>query len=168
MSLIGRKITIKCHGVNKLLWQEERYPLSNEQKGTSRFCTSDICWLVTWQKCFQRNFPFPSLCLWLGLLLSSCCLVAKSCATLCNPMDCSLPGFPVLHYLPESVQTPLHWIASSWLGNWGSIYITGRRFEAQALLSLCFVFPWPEVIPLRVMSFLAINPCQQEILYDRK
>ena len=25
---------------------------------------------------------------------------AQSCPTLCNPMDCSMPGFPVLHYLP--------------------------------------------------------------------
>ena len=28
-----------------------------------------------------------------------CCSVTKSCPTLCNPMDCSTPGFPVLHYL---------------------------------------------------------------------
>ena len=28
------------------------------------------------------------------------CSVAKLCPTLCNPMDCSTPGFPVLHYLP--------------------------------------------------------------------
>ena len=33
-----------------------------------------------------------------------CCSVAKSCPTLCNPMDCSTPGFPVLHYLPEFAQ----------------------------------------------------------------
>ena len=32
---LGRKVTIKCHRVNKLLWQEERYRPSNEQKGTS-------------------------------------------------------------------------------------------------------------------------------------
>ena len=30
-----------------------------------------------------------------------CCSVAKLCPTLCDPMDCSTPGFPVLHYLPE-------------------------------------------------------------------
>ena len=30
------------------------------------------------------------------------CSVAKSCLTLCNPMDCSTPGFPVLHYLTLS------------------------------------------------------------------
>ena len=26
--------------------------------------------------------------------LSSCCLVTQSCSTLCNPVDCSMPGFP--------------------------------------------------------------------------
>ena len=28
-----------------------------------------------------------------------CCSVAQSCSTLCDPMDCSTPGFPILHYL---------------------------------------------------------------------
>ena len=28
--------------------------------------------------------------------------------TLCNPMNCSTPGFPILHYLPEFVQTHVH------------------------------------------------------------
>ena len=32
---------------------------------------------------------------------SCCCSVAKSCPTLCNPMDCSTPGFPVFHSLLE-------------------------------------------------------------------
>ena len=31
----------------------------------------------------------------------SCCSVTKLCPTLCDPMDCSTPGFPVLHCLPE-------------------------------------------------------------------
>ena len=29
---------------------------------------------------------------------------------LCNPMDCSMPGFPVLHYLPEFAQTYVYWV----------------------------------------------------------
>ena len=37
-----------------------------------------------------------------------CCSVAKSCLTLCDPMDCSTPGFPVLHYLLELAQTHVH------------------------------------------------------------
>ena len=36
--------------------------------------------------------------------------VAQSCPTLCGPMDCSMPGFPVLHCLPELAQTHVHWV----------------------------------------------------------
>ena len=37
-----------------------------------------------------------------------CCSVAKLCLTLCNPRDCSTPGFAVLHCLPEFAQTHVH------------------------------------------------------------
>ena len=33
---------------------------------------------------------------------------AQSCLTLCDPMDCSMPGFSVLHYLPEFAQIHVH------------------------------------------------------------
>ena len=36
--------------------------------------------------------------------------VAQLCLTLCNPMDCSTPGLPVLHRLPEFAQTHVHWV----------------------------------------------------------
>ena len=39
----------------------------------------------------------------------TCCSVAKSCPTLCDPMDFSTLGFPVLHYLPKFAQTHVHW-----------------------------------------------------------
>ena len=39
-----------------------------------------------------------------------CCSGAKSYLTLCNAMDCSTPGFPVLHYLLEFAQTQVHWV----------------------------------------------------------
>ena len=39
-----------------------------------------------------------------------CCSVAKSCPTLCNPMDCSTPGFPVLHYVLEFAPSHAHWV----------------------------------------------------------
>ena len=32
------------------------------------------------------------------------------CLTLCNPMDCCMPGFPVLHYLLEFAQIHVHWV----------------------------------------------------------
>ena len=42
-----------------------------------------------------------------------CCSVTKSCPTMCNPMDWSMPAFPVLHYLPELAQTHVHWVSDS-------------------------------------------------------
>ena len=35
-------------------------------------------------------------------------LVAQSCPTLCHPTDCSMPGFPDHHQLPEFAQTLVH------------------------------------------------------------
>ena len=36
------------------------------------------------------------------------CSVAQSCPILCDPMDCSMPGPPVLHHLLEVVQSQVH------------------------------------------------------------
>ena len=47
--------------------------------------------LLAWEKHAQRCRGVDGLR----------CSVAQSCPTLCDPMDCSTPGLPVLHYLPE-------------------------------------------------------------------
>ena len=39
---------------------------------------------------------------------SSASSVAQSCPTLCDPMNCSMPGLPVHHQLPEFTQTHVH------------------------------------------------------------
>ena len=39
--------------------------------------------------------------------------VTQSCLTLCDPMDCSMPGFPVHHQLPELAQTHVHWFGDA-------------------------------------------------------
>ena len=44
--------------------------------------------------CRQNAFQFSS--------------VALSCLTLFDPMNCSMPGLPVHHQLPESTQTHIH------------------------------------------------------------
>ena len=36
--------------------------------------------------------------------------VTQSCSLLCDPMDCSTPGLPVHHQLPEPTQTHVHWV----------------------------------------------------------
>ena len=40
----------------------------------------------------------------LWFLILYCCSFAKSCPTLCDPMDCSTSGFPVLHYAQSSLK----------------------------------------------------------------
>ena len=35
------------------------------------------------------------------------------CQTLCNPTNCSTPGFLVLHHLLESAQTHVHWVGDA-------------------------------------------------------
>ena len=42
-----------------------------------------------------------------------CCSIFQSCLTPCDPMDCSTPGFPVLHHLPEFTQTHVHWVSDA-------------------------------------------------------
>ena len=39
--------------------------------------------------------------------------VTQSCPTLCNPMDCTMPGFPVHHQLLEFTQTHVHWVGDA-------------------------------------------------------
>ena len=43
-----------------------------------------------------------------NILDCCCCSVTKLCLPFCSPMDCSTPGFSVLHYLPEFAQTHIH------------------------------------------------------------
>ena len=39
--------------------------------------------------------------------------VTQLCLTLCNPMDCSMPGFPVHHQLLELTQTHVHRVSDA-------------------------------------------------------
>ena len=63
------------------------------QHGSDRFCIASLG-----LKCTESKRYY------------CCCSVSKLCPTLCNPMDCSTPGFPVLQYLPEFSQVHVHWV----------------------------------------------------------
>ena len=39
--------------------------------------------------------------------------VAHSCPTLCDPVNCSTPGLPVHHQLPEFTHTSVHWVGDA-------------------------------------------------------
>ena len=58
-----------------------------------------------------NNMSWPLIYWWLFVVVQS----LQSCPTLCNPnpMDCSMPGFPVLHHLPEFAQANVHWVGDA-------------------------------------------------------
>ena len=65
-------------------------------------------WQPGWEGNLEKN-GYIYLYGWVPLLFTwtchntvngLCCWVAKLCPTLCDPMNCSTPGFPVLHHLP--------------------------------------------------------------------
>ena len=53
------------------------------------------------------------ICICWNIIHLCCCSVAKSCLTLCDPMDCSISGFPVLHCLLEFAQTHVQWVGNA-------------------------------------------------------
>ena len=78
-----------------------------------------ICILTIWGH-YPVFLQFPSVCIFGATVVADgfvattsfvyCCSVAQLCLTLCDPMDCSMPAFPVLHYLLEFAQTRAHWV----------------------------------------------------------
>ena len=78
----------------------------------------------------------------------NCCSVAQSCLTLCDPVDCSMPGFPVLYCLPESAQPCSlsqwwHQVISSSIAPillLPSIFLSIRVFSNESILPI----RWPK------------------------
>ena len=73
--------------------------------------------------------------------------VAQSSLTLCDPMDCSTPGFPVYHQLLEPAQTHVHWVSDAIQPSYlchplllPSIFPSIRVFSNESVLRI----RWPE------------------------
>ena len=61
---------------------------------------------------FQIGKGARQVCI-LSPCFSSVISVAQSCPTLCDPMDCSMPGFPICHQLQELAQTHVHRVSNA-------------------------------------------------------
>ena len=61
------------------------------------------------------TLSFPILCSQIySLCLCLCCRsISQLCPALWDPMDCSTPGFPVLHSLQEFAQVHVHWVGDA-------------------------------------------------------
>ena len=65
-----------------------------------------------WNNCLRRALGITLRLLWINCF---CCWVTQSRPVVCDPMDCSTPCFPVLHYLPELAQTYVHWAGNHFI-----------------------------------------------------
>ena len=63
---------------------------------------------LKWLSTHARIYMCVCMCVCVCVYISSVQLVAQSCLTLCNPIDCSTPGLPVHHQLPEPAHTHVH------------------------------------------------------------
>ena len=50
---------------------------------------------------------------YIKMIIYCCCSVAKSCPTLCNPIDCNMPELPVPNHFSEFAQVHVHWISDA-------------------------------------------------------
>ena len=105
----------------------------------------------------------------------NCCSVAQSCLTLCDPVDCSMPGFPVLYCLPESAQPCSlsqwwHQVISSSIAPillLPSIFLSIRVFSNESALHnrwpKYWSFSFSKVLPTNIQSWyplgLVWSPC---------
>ena len=55
--------------------------------------------------------------------------VAQSCLTLCDPMDCSTPGFPVHRQLPELARTHVHRVELKSFFTQRTVYLVQLLFK---------------------------------------
>ena len=71
-----------------------------------------------WSRCWLENHTMKSsltskTSLGRYCCCCCCCSVGLSWQTLCDPMDCTMPGLPLLHYLPEFPQTHVPWVGDA-------------------------------------------------------
>ena len=69
-------------------------------------------------------------------------VVAKSCLILCNPMDCSTAGFPVLHYLLEFNEIHLHWVSDAIQPSHPLLPPSPQSFPASVSFLMSLFFAW--------------------------
>ena len=87
-----------------------------------------LCWELCTFLLFSKSYSLATMkvCMFVKFILRLCeqnsyshftsrlvCSVTQPCLTLCKPMDCSMPGFPVHHQLPELTQTHVHWVGDA-------------------------------------------------------
>ena len=103
-------------------------------------------------------------------------LFTQLCPPLWEPVDCSTPGFPVLHHLPELAHTDVHWVSDIQLSHplsplclLPSVFPSIRVFSNELAVRI----RWPEywsfsftISPSNEYSGLTYISARYEVLFE--
>ena len=113
-----RRINVFFNPLCRLKWKS---PCNQNSLNGLWMLGTDFCaWVQIWLGIYVGAIGSPSLAgetcplqivfaMWYVQFSS----VSQSCLTLCNPVDCSMPGLTVLHQILELVETHVHRIGAS-------------------------------------------------------
>ena len=108
-----------------------------------------------------------------GRGLTSCCtekiwrwvaIQSLRCVRLCNPMNCSTSGFPVLHYLLEFIQTHDHWVGDAIQPRDSQESSPAPQFES--LNSLYLAVNWTFLLLLPPTYYLPLCVLSRSVVSD--
>ena len=101
-----------CARQGDVCYEESNYTQKHSYKPVLQMISLHVCFPLHYKPLHYRFLKGQHHTYYICICdkMYCCCSVAHSCPTLCNPMDCSMPGFPVIHYLPEFAQTHVHWV----------------------------------------------------------
>ena len=93
--------TTTTWSVNQLYFKTKRFKKIKKKKVPLQICNYSRSWVRSEISALSniKKVQFSS--------------VTQSCLTLCDPMDCSTPDFPVHHQLPEFTQTHVHQVGDT-------------------------------------------------------
>ena len=92
LKYIGMKLLSHGAIIDLTFWQTARV----FSKMAGKIFPANITWGFYFLHILTQSVQFSS--------------VAQSCPTPCDPLNCSTPGLPVHHQLPEFTQTHVHWV----------------------------------------------------------
>ena len=118
-------------------------PLISIHEAVPILCVSSLCCQL-----YNRNSNCVCILRWVIQHFSQFSLVTQSCPTLCDPMDCSMTGFPVHYQFLELAQTHVHHVSDaiqpslplSFLLLPPSVFPSIRDFSRESVLRI----RWPK------------------------
>ena len=105
IALISHASKVMLKTLQARLQQYVNHECPNVQAGFrkgrgTRDQIANICWIIKKAREYQKKSQFSSV-------------QSLSCVRLCDPMNCSTPGLPVHHQLPEFTQTHVHRVSDA-------------------------------------------------------